>query len=88
MFSVTPIEDTVMGGKYEVKRGNFLLLLLSKLHQDSEVYDEPLVFKPERMLDENFNKLPKNAWKPFGNGMRAVRKECTEPLVAPFTNSV
>lgn len=23
------------------------------------------------MLDENFNKLPKNAWKPFGNGARA-----------------
>lgn len=62
-----------MGSKYEVKKGQILLLLLSKLHQDSEVWEAPLEFRPERMMDEKFNKLPKNAWKPFGNGMRAVR---------------
>lgn len=28
-------------------------------------------FRPERMLDGEFDRLPKNAWKPFGTGMRA-----------------
>lgn len=27
-------------------------------------------FRPERMLDENFQKFPPGAWKPFGNGKR------------------
>ncbi|KAL7792090.1 hypothetical protein V8C37DRAFT_380716 [Trichoderma ceciliae] len=41
------------------------------VHQDKAVYGEDAAeFKPDRMLDENFNKLPPNAWKPFGNGMR------------------
>lgn len=72
MFSVSPIEDTLLGGKYLVCKGDNVLSLLSRVHLDPEVYDEPLEFKPERMLDENFNKLPKNAWKPFGTGVRAV----------------
>jgi len=32
--------------------------------------EDALEFKPERMLDEQFNKLPPGAWKPFGNGSR------------------
>lgn len=28
-------------------------------------------FRPERCLDESFRRLPKNAWKPFGNGQRS-----------------
>ncbi|GAD98773.1 fatty acid hydroxylase, putative [Paecilomyces variotii No. 5] len=65
-------EDPVtLGGKYTVRKDESILVLLGKLHRDPEVYgpdaDE---FKPERMLDENFDKLPKNAWKPFGNGLR------------------
>jgi cytochrome P450 / NADPH-cytochrome P450 reductase len=40
--------------------------------RDPKVYGEDAdEFKPERMLDEKFEKLPKNAWKPFGTGMRA-----------------
>lgn len=65
-------EPVVLGnGKYVLNKDEPIAVILSKLHRDPEVYgpdaDE---FKPERMLDENFNKLPKNAWKPFGNGMR------------------
>lgn len=53
-------------------KGEFVNAFLPKLHLDPAVYEDPLTFKPERMLDENFNKLPRNSWKPFGNGVRAV----------------
>ncbi|KAL2014367.1 hypothetical protein VTN00DRAFT_1892 [Thermoascus crustaceus] len=63
---------TLGKGKYSLENVDAVVVILNKLHRDPEVYgpdaDE---FKPERMLDENFEKLPKNAWKPFGNGMRA-----------------
>lgn len=67
------MEDTLLAGKYQVRKGEFIQCLLSKAHLDPTVFEDPMAFKPERMLDENFSKLPKNAWKPFGNGARAVR---------------
>jgi cytochrome P450 / NADPH-cytochrome P450 reductase len=61
-----------MGGKYQVNKDDNVICLLAKAHLDPLVFDEPEKFKPERMLEENFRKLPKNSWKPFGNGVRAV----------------
>lgn len=72
MFSVQPCEDTLLAGKYPVRTGETIWNFLSKSHRDPDVYTDPDEFKPERMLDMNFKKLPKNAWKPFGNGVRAV----------------
>uniref|UniRef100_A0A8H7TIC5 Flavodoxin-like domain-containing protein n=1 Tax=Bionectria ochroleuca TaxID=29856 RepID=A0A8H7TIC5_BIOOC len=75
IFAVTPIEDTVVGNKYFVKKDQPMLTLVSKLHQDASVYgDDAMEFHPERMMDENFNRLNKefpNCWKPFGNGKRS-----------------
>ena len=63
-FTVTPKEDTILGGKYEVKKGSPLLANLPKIHRDPAVYgDDAEDFKPERMLDEPFSKLPQHAWK-------------------------
>jgi len=73
--------------RYEVQYGQPLGLILPRVHRDPAVWGEDAEeFKPERMLDEQFNKLPPNAWKvsrkirisvlfadtikPFGNGMR------------------
>ncbi|ORY56856.1 cytochrome P450 [Pseudomassariella vexata] len=71
VIQVRPIEDTLLAGKYPVNKGEAMSLLLSKAHQDPAAFgDDALDFKPERMLDEPFRKLPKNAWKPFGNGVR------------------
>ncbi|CEN59881.1 hypothetical protein ASPCAL02322 [Aspergillus calidoustus] len=75
LFTVEAFEDTLLAGKYPVKAGEVIVNLLAKSHLDPEVYgDDALEFKPERMSDEAFNarvkKFP-NAWKPFGNGMRA-----------------
>ena len=63
-----------------MSKGQNILVLLSALHKDPEVYDEPEKFIPERMLDEEFNKLPKDAWKPFGNGSRAVSLALRLPI--------
>jgi cytochrome P450/NADPH-cytochrome P450 reductase len=41
------------------------------LHRDPAVWDEPEAFRPERFEPENLEKLPPNAWKPFGNGRRS-----------------
>ncbi|KAI0880913.1 bifunctional P-450:NADPH-P450 reductase [Annulohypoxylon maeteangense] len=71
LFGVCALEDTLLSGKYPVRKGEFVQCFLTESHLDPAVFEDPLVFKPERMLDENFNKLPKNSWKPFGNGARA-----------------
>ncbi|KAF8850100.1 fatty acid hydroxylase [Acephala macrosclerotiorum] len=67
-----PDEHVYLGaGKYEVKKGQPILCILGKIHRDPSVYGSDAEdFKPERMLDEPFSKLPPNSWKPFGNGMR------------------
>lgn len=62
----------ILGGKYLVKPSNRLTMILPKVQTDPKVYgDDADKFRPDRMVDEHFNKLPKNAWKPFGNGSRA-----------------
>ncbi|KAH0064917.1 cytochrome P450, partial [Aureobasidium melanogenum] len=67
-FSIQPNNEIdTIGGEYTVFRGEPIVALLPKIHRDPAVYGEDANdFKPERMLDENFNKLPPNAWKPFG----------------------
>jgi cytochrome P450/NADPH-cytochrome P450 reductase len=74
-IGITAKEDTVVGGKYSVKAGQPLVVLLPMIHRDPVAYGEDAEeFRPERMLDEEFERrnteFP-NCWKPFGNGMRA-----------------
>jgi cytochrome P450/NADPH-cytochrome P450 reductase len=68
-------EDTVIGGKYFVPKDQRMALLLAQSHLDPKVYGETARdFVPERMLDENFERLTKefpDCWKPFGTGVRA-----------------
>lgn len=72
IFGVVSFEDTLLAGRYPVYKDEPLSLFLASAHLDPAVWgDDAHDFKPERMLDEPFNKLPKNAWKPFGNGARA-----------------
>lgn len=62
----------LQGGKYVLPKNAAFRLLTRKIQIDPSVYGEDAGgFKPERMLDEKFSQLPKNAWKPFGNGERA-----------------
>ncbi|KAL2817605.1 hypothetical protein BJX63DRAFT_440740 [Aspergillus granulosus] len=71
-FSVTPYKPEVIGGKYRVKPGDSLDIFLAAVHRDPAVYSGDVdEFQPERMFDDAFQKLPANAWKPFGNGKRS-----------------
>ena len=55
---------TLGGGKYIVKPGSKLTMVLPKVQRDPKIYGEDAErFRPERMLDDHFKKLPKNAWK-------------------------
>jgi cytochrome P450/NADPH-cytochrome P450 reductase len=62
---------TLGNGKYKLEKGERVVVIVPKLHLDTAVWGEDaLEFKPERMMDGKFEQYPKNAWKPFGNGMR------------------
>jgi cytochrome P450/NADPH-cytochrome P450 reductase len=70
-ISLKAKKDEVIGGKYAVREGQGINCLLAKIQADPKVWGtDAAEFKPERMLDEHFNKLPAHAWKPFGNGVR------------------
>ncbi|PGH21395.1 hypothetical protein AJ80_03312 [Polytolypa hystricis UAMH7299] len=65
-------KDTVMGGKYFIRKGQMVSGIWRHFHRDPEVWGEDAdEFRPERMLDGNFQKMPPNSWKPFGDGLRA-----------------
>ena len=68
-------QDTVLGGQYHVKAGTPVIALFPMIHRDPSVYgSDASEFRPERMLDEAFerrNRQFPNCWKPFGNGVRA-----------------
>jgi cytochrome P450 / NADPH-cytochrome P450 reductase len=55
---------TIGGGKYSMPDSGGIVCLLGTIQTDPKVFGENAKeFNPERMLDENFEKLPKNAWK-------------------------
>ena len=69
-FSVYAKEDTMLGGKYKVKKGDVFSLLIPELHRDPSVWgDDVESFIPERF--EDLDSIPYHAYKPFGNGQRA-----------------
>ena len=71
-YGVTPLKDETIGGKYKLRKGTFITILVMALHRDPSVWGpNPDVFDPENFSREAETKRPPNAWKPFGNGQRA-----------------
>ncbi|KAI0401675.1 cytochrome P450 [Xylaria palmicola] len=59
------------GGKYQIAHNQAVIIVLAGVNRDPEVFEEPLAFRPERMMGESFEKLPAGVKKWFGNGKRA-----------------
>ncbi len=70
-FALNSKEDTVIGGKYAIKKNEILMVLAPALHRDPKVWADPETFDPDRFSSANLEKIPTNAWKPFGNGQRS-----------------
>ncbi|HEY0321554.1 MAG TPA: cytochrome P450 [Pyrinomonadaceae bacterium] len=71
-YALVPYTDTVLGGRYKIKRQHQINVLLPMLHRDPRVWGEQAeVFNPDNFMPEKEAALPPNAYKPFGNGQRA-----------------
>src|ERR1700749_3683642 len=72
-YGISPLKDeTIGGGKYKLKKGTFITILVTALHRDPGVWGpNPDAFNPENFSREAEAARPVNAWKPFGNGQRA-----------------
>jgi cytochrome P450 len=62
--------DTVLGGRYRIKRGQWLLVVLPLLQRDPRVWPDPDRFDPDRFAPGQA-KNRAHAYKPFGTGQRA-----------------
>ncbi|MHA5055076.1 cytochrome P450, partial [Streptomyces sp. SD15] len=71
MVMKAPLQDTVIGGRYELKAGSKTNLLMGPLHNHPKAWDRPEEFDIDRWLPENRAKHHPHAYKPFGNGRRA-----------------
>ena len=72
MFTCTPLQDTVVGGRYAFPEGTALSILVPMLHRDRSVWgSDAEEFNPDRFRPERFRALPPNAYRPFGTGLRA-----------------
>lgn len=72
VFGVQPLEPVLLAGKYPLVPGDTINVLEPILHRDPAVWGpDPEAFRPERFAPDEAAKLPPNAWKPFGNGVRA-----------------
>ncbi|KAG9256206.1 NADPH--cytochrome P450 reductase-like protein [Emericellopsis atlantica] len=62
---------TIGGGRFKVPEEG-ITCLMSKIHRDFTVWGaDANDFNPDRMTDGKFEKLPRNAWMPFGTGSRS-----------------
>src|ERR1700716_601916 len=71
-YGIAPLKDETIGGKYELRKNTFVLVLVLALHRDPSVWGpNPDAFDPDNFSREAEAARPVNAWKPFGNGQRA-----------------
>lgn len=63
--------DTVLGGRYRMSQGDWILVLLPLLHRDPQVWPDPDRYDPDRFAPGQAKSRPPHAYKPFGTGQRA-----------------
>ena len=88
-FSLSPYKDELVAGKYPLKKGSYITVLLPMLHRDASIWGENAEeFNPDNFSKEADANRPPYAYKPFGNGQRAFetlsparqRKQSSENL--------
>lgn len=72
------------GGKYEVAHNQPMILVLAGVNRDPAVFDDPLAFRPERMMGGAYEELPKAVKRGYGNGKR----ECIGKHYAHLWNQI
>jgi cytochrome P450/NADPH-cytochrome P450 reductase len=71
-FSLSPYKDEIVAGKYPLKKGSYITVLLPMLHRDASIWGENAEeFNPDNFSREAEANRPTYAYKPFGNGQRA-----------------
>ncbi|MFD0206110.1 MULTISPECIES: cytochrome P450 [Saccharothrix] len=63
--------DTVLGGRYPMRAGQWALVLLPLVHRDPSVWPSPEAFDPDRFAPAEVKARPAHVHKPFGTGERA-----------------
>jgi cytochrome P450 len=64
-----PREDTELGG-HTIPGGAMVLFSLYALHRDPMYFAEPEVFDPDRWVPAKAKHIPREAYLPFGTGVR------------------
>jgi cytochrome P450 len=63
-------KETVLGGRYRIKKGQWVLVVLPLVQRDPKVWPDPEKFDPDRFAPGQM-KSRAHAYKPFGTGQRA-----------------
>lgn len=63
-------KDTVLGGRFRIKKGQWVLVVLPLVQRDPQVWPDPERFDPDRFAPGQA-KNRAHAYKPFGTGQRA-----------------
>ncbi len=69
MIGRKPTKDIVLGG-HRIPKNAQILISPWTLHRDPRWFEQAEVFRPERWLEGQAERLPKNAYLPFGGGPR------------------
>ncbi len=64
-----PLEDDVFK-EYSFPKGTVIALFYYGLHRNERYWEDPLSFKPDRFLGQDYNKEKIKAYYPFGGGPR------------------
>jgi unspecific monooxygenase len=64
-------EDTMLAGRYPMKAGEAVFVLLPALHRHPVWGNDPGRFDPDRFLPARVKSRPAHVYKPFGTGERA-----------------
>lgn len=70
-FDRMALEDTVIGGKYPIKRGEAVTVLTGALHRQPQWGDNVELFDPDRFTPDRSAARPAALFKPFGTGARS-----------------